>query len=251
MSQIISIHSFSRGVGKSSLIANVAALLARDGRSVGLVDANFTQPSLPVLFGVDDRAIQRTLNDFAMQRCDIAEAAYDITPTLGPGARGRLMLVPSSTHPGAIVSMLREGYRADLLNAGFEQLIRQASLDVLMVDAHAGINEDVLISIAISDVLAVVLRLDKQNYQGTGVLIEVARRLQIPRVTLIVNQVAGGLDPDLVKAQVETAYKCTVAAVLPHSEELMTAASASVFAIQYPDHPMTARLRQIAAQLAG
>jgi hypothetical protein len=56
-------------------------------------------------------------------------------------------------------------------------------------------------------------------------------------------------DLDQVKTQVEQTYKVEVAATLPHSDEMMTLASAGLFALRYPDHPMTAALRQTAAQL--
>lgn len=249
MPQIISIHSFSRGVGKSNLIANVATLLAQDGRAVGLVDANFLQPSLHILFGVDDSTLDHSLNDFAHGDCELAQAAYDITARLGAPVQGRLILIPASTRPADIMRILREGYSAERLNDGFQQVIRDNKLDVLMVDAHAGINEDVLISIAISDALGIVLRMDRQNYQSTAVMVEVARRLQIPRVGLIVNQVRPSLDLDEVRRNVEKAYGCPVAAVLPHSEEFMTVASAAIFAVRYPHHPLTASLQEIAARL--
>jgi hypothetical protein len=42
-----------------------------------------------------------------------------------------------------------------------------------------------------------------------------------------------------------------VAAVLPHSAELMALASAGVFALRYPDHAVTAALKQVAATLVG
>jgi hypothetical protein len=50
---------------------------------------------------------------------------------------------------------------------------------------------------------------------------------------------------------VEDAYKCDVAAVLPHSDELMALASTGIFALGYPDHPVTAALQQVAATLVG
>jgi len=40
MAKIISIHSFRGGTGKSNTSANVAALLATEGRRVGVVDTD-------------------------------------------------------------------------------------------------------------------------------------------------------------------------------------------------------------------
>jgi septum site-determining protein MinD len=40
-------------------------------------------------------------------------------------------------------------------------------------------------------------------------------------------------------------------AVLPHSDEMMTLASSGVFAVEYPDHPITAQYRDIVEKLLG
>jgi hypothetical protein len=49
-----------------------------------------------------------------------------------------------------------------------------------------------------------------------------------------------------VKARVEEAYACPVAAVLPHSQDMMALASGGIFALRYPGHELTALYRQIA-----
>nr|WP_279350790.1 Mrp/NBP35 family ATP-binding protein [Erythrobacter litoralis] len=49
---IIAIGSGKGGVGKSTLTANLAVALARQGVKIGLVDADIYGPSQPVIFGV-------------------------------------------------------------------------------------------------------------------------------------------------------------------------------------------------------
>ncbi|UOQ51458.1 Mrp/NBP35 family ATP-binding protein [Hymenobacter cellulosivorans] len=51
---IIAIASGKGGVGKSTVTANLAIALARTGAKVGLVDADISGPSMPVMFGVED-----------------------------------------------------------------------------------------------------------------------------------------------------------------------------------------------------
>ena len=97
--------------------------------------------------------------------------------------------------------------------------------------------------------LAIILRPDQQDYQGTGVTVDVARKLDVPHMVLIVNKVPVVFDPEEVKAQVEQTYGCKVAAVLPHSDEMMVLGSKGVFALHYPDHPITTALKQVAANL--
>ncbi len=51
---IIAVASGKGGVGKSTVTANLAIALARSGAKVGLVDADISGPSMPVMFGVED-----------------------------------------------------------------------------------------------------------------------------------------------------------------------------------------------------
>jgi MinD-like ATPase involved in chromosome partitioning or flagellar assembly len=249
MSKIVSVHSFRGGTGKSNTTANLAALIAAQGRRVAVVDTDIASPGIHVLFGLEEDHMAHSLNDYLWGKCDIQQTAHDVTPSLGSGAGGKLFLVPSSIKAGEIARVLREGYDVGLLNDGFRELTRALNLDILMIDTHPGLNEETLLSIAISDVLLIILRPDQQDYQGTGVTIEVARKLSVPSMMLVVNKVPAAFPTDEVRARVERAYHAEVAAVLPHSDEMMALASAGVFVTRYPDHPITAALQQIAQRL--
>jgi septum site-determining protein MinD len=251
MSRVISIHSFRGGTGKSNTAANVATLLAAAGQRVGVVDTDIQSPGIHMLFGLNQEAIRYSLNQYLWGTCDIIQAAHDMTASLDPGLGGRVYLVPSSMRATDIARVMREGYDVGLLNEGLRQLVKELSLDVLMLDTHPGLNEETLLSIAMSNTLAIVLRPDHQDYEGTSVTLSVARKLKVPDLALIVNKTPPVFDPEEVKEQVERAYECEVAAVLPHSDELMALSSAGIFALRNPRHPVTGLLREIAARLTA
>lgn len=255
MSKIISVHSFRGGTGKSNTTANLSAIIAGSGRRVGVIDTDINSPGIHVLFGLDEEDIKYSLNDYLWGKCEIEKAAYDVTAnlnrSLGEGAtpipdNGRIFLIPASIKVGEIARILREGYDVGLLNDGFQNLIKELSLDVLLIDTHPGLNEETLLSVAISDALAIIMRPDQQDYQGTGVTVEVARKLDVPRMVLIVNKTPTTFNFDEVKARVEQTYNCPVGAVLPHSDEMMTLASAGVFVLRFPNHTITQKLRGVA-----
>jgi MinD-like ATPase involved in chromosome partitioning or flagellar assembly len=251
MSKIISIHSFRGGTGKSNSTANLATILAMDGRRVGVIDTDIQSPGIHVLFNLNEDDMEYSLNDYLWGKCDIKKTAYNVTDTLRKtgDVKGQVFLIPSSIKVGEIARVLREGYDVGLLNDGFRKLVDELNLDVLMIDTHPGLNEETLLSIAISDALAIIMRPDQQDYQGTGVTVEVARKLAVPRLVLIVNKVPPQLDFNAVKQRVEQTYNCEVAAVMPHSDEMMSLASAGIFTLRYPDHPISKMYRQVAQSL--
>lgn len=244
MASIVSVHSFRGGTGKSNTTANLAALMAMAGQRVGVVDTDIASPGIHVLFGMSDTGTGRSLNDYLWGRCRIDETAHDVTASLGADMRGKVLLIPSSIKAGDIARILREGYDVGLLSEGFRDLIASLRLDTLLVDTHPGLNEETLLSMAISNVLVIVLRPDQQDYQGTAVTVEVARKLDVPCLRLIVNKVPTAFDPEEVRARVEETYGCQVAAVLPHTDEMMVLASGGVFVTRYPNHLLTALYRK-------
>ncbi|MEM7050419.1 MAG: Mrp/NBP35 family ATP-binding protein [Acidobacteriota bacterium] len=52
---VVAVASGKGGVGKSTVSANLAVRLAQLGHRVGLLDADIYGPSVPMLFGIDDR----------------------------------------------------------------------------------------------------------------------------------------------------------------------------------------------------
>lgn len=249
MAKIVSIHSFRGGTGKSNTSANIVATLAMQGKRVGVVDTDIQSPGIHVLFGLQEDQMGQTLNDYLWGKCGITDAAHDVTGSLGGAVQGKVFLVPSSVKAGEIARVLREGYDIGLLKEGFIELINSLALDVLVIDTHPGLNEETLLSVAISDGLVIVMRPDQQDYQGTAVTVEVARKLEVERMVLLVNKAPSILNFDDLKARVEASYKCAVAAVLPHSDEMMNLASAGVFVVKYPNHPIAGKIRQTVSML--
>jgi len=249
MATIISIHSFRGGTGKSNTTANISALLAMDGARVGVVDTDIASPGIHVLFNLDESEMVHSLNDYLWGKCSIEEAAHDVTGQVGGEIKGQIFLIPSSIKAGEIARILREGYDVGLLNDGFRDVVEKLKLDYLLIDTHPGLNEETLLSIAISDALVIILRPDSQDYQGTAVTVDVAKKLDVPKMLMLVNKVPSQFDLDDVRTRVEQTYNVTVAAVLPHSDEMMTLASSGIFSIRFPDHPVTKGLRSLVNQL--
>jgi len=242
MTQIVAFHSFRRGAGTSNILANCAALAAAKGKRVGVIDADFQSPSAHILFRLSDTTFKKSVNDYLWEGSDLGGTVYDVTPA---GVSGKIYLAPASPDMTNIMRILREGYDADRLNKALSEIAQTFQLDLLMVDTSAGLNEETLVTLAISDILMLILKLDKQDYQGTAVTASLAEKLEIPRMELIVNHVPDTFALEAVRSEVEEKYKMPVAAILPHSNKMLSLASASIFALKYPFDPMSLALQQL------
>ncbi|HPG30496.1 MAG TPA: MinD/ParA family protein [bacterium] len=239
MSKIISVHSFRGGAGKSNTTANLASLCAVRGLKAGVVDTDIQSPGIHVPFGLKKEDIKYSLNDFLWGACEIKQASYNLTKQLGIYSGGEAHLIPSSIKIDDITRVIHDGYDVNMLNEGFKNAIKDLNLDVLFIDTHPGLNDDTLLSIALSDALLILLRPDYQDYQGTDITVEIAKQLEVPQLELIVNKTPVQYDFEKIKSNVESAYNCSVAAVIPHSDDLMALASKGIFSLQNPDHQLT------------
>lgn len=246
MTKIISTHSFRGGTGKSNVTANIAATLANKGYRVGVFDTDIQSPGIHIIFNLSEGKIKYTLNDCLWGNCSVEEAAY---PVYEAANGGTVFLVPSSIDPNDIARILREKYDASDMHSAFRDLIPALSLDYLLIDTHPGLNEETLLSIAISDSLVIILRPDQQDFQGTSVTVDVARRLRVPEIKLVVNKVPPEYDVEDIRHKVEQAYQCEVSALLPLSYNVAQNASSSIYCITFPDTPFSSGIRHIATDL--
>jgi ATP-binding protein involved in chromosome partitioning len=127
--RIITVGSGKGGVGKSTVSVNLAVALARQGKRVGLLDADIYGPSQPRMMGISQRPM--------------AGADNKLVP---PQAYGVKLM--------SIGLMLEEGqavvWRGPMLIGTLEQFLTDVDwgeLDVLVVDLPPGTG-DVLLSLA-------------------------------------------------------------------------------------------------------
>ena len=247
--RIISVHAFRRATGKSTLIVNLAALYVSQGYRVGMVDIDLQTPSLHYyLLGQDLSQTRFSLQDYLWGECSIEDTVYDVTARLGDDLPGKAFLSPLSLNINDLARLLRKGYDIARLSDGFNALLEQYKLDILLLDTQPGLQEESLLAIAVSDLLLIALRPDQQHFQGTAILVEVARKLNVPKIAMLVNDTPDSMDFEQVKAEVEQAYACEVAAVLPHLEEGYLE-NASLFVLRHPEHPFSIAMEKAARRL--
>lgn len=251
MAKVIAIHSYRGGTGKSHFTANLAVALAQQGRRVGVVDTDLPSPGIHNLLLLQPEGIRHVLNDFLWGECRIEEAAHEVTERIGLQGGGRLWLVPASIDAEDIARILKDSYDVRRLNDGLREFATTHELDYLLIDTHPGLSKETFLSVALSHLAILVLRPDKQDYQGTAVILDVARRLKVRNIVLTVNKAHARIDQEALKQEVERTYEVPVLGVFPLSEDVARLASDGVFSLRYPDHPISLKLEQMARQVAA
>lgn len=249
MSKIVSIHSFRGGTGKSNTTANICYLLAKSGKKCCVVDTDIQSPGIHILMQVSEPS-GKTLNDFLWGGADIEETAIDVSANLDL-VPGSIHLVPCDVRMESITRIIKDGYDVRLLNRGFRQLIEKLDLDFLFIDTHPGLNEETLLSIAMSDVLFIILRPDQQDFQGTSVTVEVAKRLKVEDIRLVVNMALPSHDSDEIRQKVEKIYQCPVAGVIPRDDAVAAEGSQRLHVKTQPDSDWSRAIAKIADELKG
>ncbi len=232
--QIVSIHSFRGGTGKSNIAANLAAAAALDGKRVAVMDTDMASPGIHVIFGLGRQKQKYTLNDYLRGECDITDACLDITKQQRI-KNGKLFLIPSSMTASDITRILREGYEVSDLRNGFNEVIEKKDLDYLIIDTHPGLDRETLLSMATADFLFVVARIDEQDLLGTAATLSVARKLQVPDIKIIVNKKPKIYEDEAIIKEVQQKFKTKVATIIPLLPILIEAGSRYVVILRHPD----------------
>ena len=151
LTRVIAVTSGKGGVGKSSVTANLAAAMAADGLSVGLVDADVHGFSIPGLFGIGDRD---DATGAPTSTADAGDSGTTVPTRVGdmilpPVAHGvklisiGMFLSGSEAHGGVVA------WRGPMLHRTLEQFLRDVyfgDLDVLLLDLPPGTG-DIAISL--------------------------------------------------------------------------------------------------------
>ncbi len=202
LTPLLAFSAFTRGTGRSTLIAALALRLAQSKR-VLVVDTDLPAPRMHTLLGMGADPSKATLNDFFVGLAELQDALHFVSSS----SAGSLMLIPASENTLQVAQFLRESYRTEALFAPLHALCAREKIDVVLLDMPAGLSDTTLPVIALSDALWVVMRLDVRDYEGVAVTLDVTKRLETRPMNLVVNMVQGHALEEVEK-QVSHTYGC-------------------------------------------
>jgi flagellar biosynthesis protein FlhG len=178
--RVFTIASGKGGVGKSLLAANLGALLARSGLRTMLVDGDTGLANLDILLGLPVES-RPTLEQVLSGEARLKDAIVGVEPNL--------WLIPAATG----LLELRQGGPETRLR--LLEMFKDCpwEMDVVLIDAGAGIGPNVLSLQHASFGSIVVLTPDPTSLADAYSLIKLARRdAGVRRFSIAVNQVTDG-----------------------------------------------------------
>ena len=182
MPKSIAFHSYKGGTGKTTLAVNLAALLAKRGSRVFILDLDVYAPSLQSYFGEEvHKRIEKYFNDYVGGGCEVDDLIMDITPTLKGFSKdaqisGNLFACFSSPKREDILKI--EGVREDKNKLNMlkrfivmkEKLFTEHDADYIILDSSPGIRFWAINALAVADNVLLTLKMGDLDVQGTKMI---------------------------------------------------------------------------------
>ena len=131
------------------------------------------------------------------------------------------------------------------------RLRSELGLDSIIIDTHPGLSEDTLLAIAACDTSILLTRVDRQDFEGTAITLEITKRFGRESF-LIVTMAPPRISPEIIKAEVERVFGRPVLGVVPFNEDVLEASrTRELFALTRPDHSFSKVIYNIANQIVG
>ena len=244
MTKCIAFHSYKGGTGKTTLAGNFAAVLAKSGFRVCLLDLDVYAPSLQSYFMIEPK---KWINDYLYSEADIGEVMQDLTPKVSEidtqskemrstsprgtddNVKGKLWVGFSNARKEEIYKL--EG-GADTTRKQFlrrfillrEQLITNYDADYIVIDTSPGIRYWSINALAVADILFLTLKAGDLDIEGTKKMAEEIYSSFTKFGTksfLLLNRVSGYCAPNplVVRPEMTTSNKSVPSTIIIETPE--------------------------------
>lgn len=232
MGRVIGVIAIKGGVGKTTTVANLGAILSKDfNKSILVIDANFSAPNLGLHFGITKA--EKTLHDVLLNKADINDAVVEY-------AKNFHIL------PSAFLSRKVNPFK---LKQSIDKI--KDRYDVILIDSSPALNEEILSTMIASDELLVVTSPDYPTLSTTLRAVRLAKQKKTPITGLILNRVRNKKF-ELTINDIENAAETPVLAVLPDDIKILEALSMTTpAAINFDRSNAVIEYKKLAAALIG
>ncbi len=241
--RVISITSGKGGVGKTSIVTNMALQLAREGKRVLVLDGDLGMANVDIMFNV--RATKHIL-DVVTGAVSLKDILIEVAPnvTLIPGGSGIFDLQNLSIFE-------KQALLGEVSSLG-------ADYDIMLIDTAPGIDDNVLYLNSAAQEICVVVTPDPASVADSYALIKVLnQRCRETRFSIICNQVKDENDGQKLFARLDQVasqflyvsldYKGSI----PNDPNLRQSTRGQQLVTRsYPDSVSSQAIRKLASNIA-
>lgn len=174
MSRIIVITSGKGGVGKTTTTANIGMALAKRGRNVVVVDADFGLRNLDLLLGLENRIVYTAMEVIAGQ-CRMEQALVK------DKRQPQLALLPAAQN------RMKDAVTPDQMNQIIAQLVDK--YDYILIDCPAGIEMGFQNAIAPAQEAIIVTTPEIAAVRDADRVVGLLEAHGVKKINLVVNRI--------------------------------------------------------------
>ena len=254
LGKTLTIHSYKGGTGKTSVTANLAAMYAKNGSNVCILDYDFRAPSMQVLF--KGRA-KNSLNDFLDGKCDISDALIEVTKERK--TKGKLFIGLSNPSTEALREMLTKDRKWEmtalhLTLSAKTTLYEKLNVDYIIFDTSPGIHYSSINALASSDFALLVSKMDEFDFEGTKELINGIYDVLGRKTGILLNKIPTmhvpiGDEQKKLEERLSRSFNLPIFGMIPCYCDVQADGGKTSYALQQPDHPFSQSIEQLTEKL--
>ncbi len=254
MNNIIAVHSYKGGTGKTLLSVNLAATFAKKGKKVCIFDLDFRAPSLFSILKAENTEVW--FNDYLNSTgSDINKVLVDLSSRIS--GEGKLFASLANPATEAIRDMSAKDRKWEMRALGRllslrETLLKEQKFDYLLFDTSPGLQYSSINAIVTADLVVVATTSDRSDVDGTKRMLTELYNLFEKKTGLVLNKV---IDPSAnakkteISNRIKATYQVPMLGLVPCFCEILRAEGNLIFVQDKPDHPFTKILAEIARKI--
>jgi len=238
---IIALHSYKGGTGKTHISINLAVSFAKHGKKVCLMDLDFRAPSLATFFSHEK--VECWLNDYLNGTCKIDKALIDVSHKIND--RGELFVVLANPSTEAIREMSAKDRKWEMRALGRllalrNSLLNDKGFDYLIFDTSPGLQYSSINAIVSADLVIVAATFDRSDIEGTKRMLDELYDLFEKKTEIIMNRVLYDVSSksgkNNLEKKIKDIYQTPVLGMIPCFCDVAKAEGAIIFVQEKPEH---------------